>query len=735
MKKLWQHITASELIAIIAVLVVIVLAIITRQSIFSPGTLSAQTAEEPRGGVFSHQELAGRCGECHAPPWDADTMADRCLDCHTEIMAELQNPHDLHSRVLPVGEPWSCVLDCHTEHKGAYAALTLIPEEHFNRQDRGFSLEGHLVRDDGFAFACVDCHPVAMDVFEEDTCETCHQDREAEFTVIHVDTFGTGCLKCHDGIDTYGEDFNHDEVAFPLMGKHISLPCADCHQGAQTVEALQEAPQDCYSCHRQDDEHNGRAGSDCAQCHDASDWQQPAFNHDETNYPLTGSHFVVACTDCHIGDVYQGTPTDCDSCHSLDDEHQGTASDCTQCHDTSDWKQVNFDHNETDFRLTGEHDNTACIDCHQDNRFVEVPTDCYSCHSRDDEHQRTANDCGQCHNTGDWRQVRFNHDQTSYDLTGRHISATCTDCHLGGRFDNTLTDCYSCHRQDDEHEASETNCTTCHNTSDWRQVNFGHNQTEFPLTGRHSSTDCISCHTDNTFDSISTACHSCHSQDDAHNGSFGAACNQCHNTTDWRQVTFNHSQTAFPLTGAHGSLACNSCHQGDAYAGTPTDCYSCHSQDDAHNGSFGTACNQCHNTTAWLPANIDHSQTNFPLTGAHGSLACNSCHQGDAYAGTPTDCYSCHSQDDTHNGSFGTACDQCHNTTDWIPAQYNLPHTFPVNHYRAGGECAQCHPDNLLTYTCYAGCHEHTVAKMEDKHSGDSDFGDDCARCHPTGRE
>ncbi|MCB1037161.1 MAG: cytochrome C, partial [Acidobacteria bacterium] len=61
-----------------------------------------------------------------------------------------------------------------------------------------------------------------------------------------------------------------------------------------------------------------------------------------------------------------------------------------------------------------------------------------------------------------------------------------------------------------------------------------------------------------------------------------------------------------------------------------------------------TTCESCHSENAWQPANFNHNQTAFPLTGAHRTLDCQSCHAG-GYSGTPTDCFSCH-QDD-YNGT------------------------------------------------------------------------------------
>ena len=231
-----------------------------------------------------------------------------------------------------------------------------------------------------------------------------------------------------------------------------------------------------------------------------------------------------------------------------------------------------------------------------------------------------------------------------------------------------------------------------------------------------------------------TNCYACHAANDVHNGANGQNCQTCHSTTAWLPPTINHNQSAFPLTGAHANLACNVCHVNGVYAGTPTNCYACHAANDVHNGANGQNCQACHSTTAWLPATVDHNTTAFPLTGAHANLACNLCHANGVYAGTPTNCYACHAQDDAHNGVNGTDCSVCHSTTAWLPAEYNGPHTFPLNHHGADGECAQCHTTSLQTYTCYAGCHHHTESRESSNHRNVNGFGNDCARCHPDGR-
>ncbi len=69
---------------------------------------------------------------------------------------------------------------------------------------------------------------------------------------------------------------------------------------------------------------------------------------------------------------------------------------------------------------------------------------------------------------------------------------------------------------------------------------------------------------------------------------------------------------------------------------------------------------------------FDHLQTGFPLTGAHVSARCESCHVGGVLKGTPRDCASCHTsglrlarnnvvKPQQHVAS-ALGCDSCHTT-------------------------------------------------------------------------
>jgi hypothetical protein len=130
---------------------------------------------------------------------------------------------------------------------------------------------------------------------------------------------------------------------------------------------------------------------------------------------------------------------------------------CTACHTTEGWSLAvgsggqGFDHSTTGFPLTGQHQNTACAQCHVDGqRTVRA---CVSCHE-DAEHQgRLGRECAQCHNAVSWQQTDAIalHRQTRLPLTGMHVLADCTGCHrrTGERqWTDVPSDCFGCHARD-----------------------------------------------------------------------------------------------------------------------------------------------------------------------------------------------------------------------------------------------------------------------------------------------
>ena len=374
---------------------------------FSPGGLNAQTGGTQLGGVSSHAATGGQCAACHTAPWDRTTMAERCLDCHTEIAVELGDPSSLHGVLKDQSAAMGC-RPCHKEHGGATASLTSIDPKTFPHDAVGYSLAGHAQLADGRPFGCADCHTETLARFDVATCDTCHRQADASYMQAHVADFGAACLGCHDGVDRYSrQGFDHNRLTFPLTGKHSEAPCSGCHINASTVADLQATPTECVACHQKDDAHKGQFGTDCAACHVTDTWEGATFDHSKSAFPLTGKHGDVACESCHVNQVFKGTPTECVACHQDPAFHLGAFGNaCTDCHTTAAWRPARYNRPHTFPINHGESGVSSCQTCHPD-RFQAYT--CYGCHAHNPaEIQRRHlgegisdfRNCTQCHATG-----------------------------------------------------------------------------------------------------------------------------------------------------------------------------------------------------------------------------------------------------------------------------------------------------------------------------------------------
>jgi hypothetical protein len=550
---------------------------------------------------------------------------------------------------------------------------------------------------------------------------------------------------------------------------------------------------ECVSCHQPDYAAvkvppHADFPTTCATCHTTQTFSGATFDHNvNTQFALTGAHLTRICADCHADRVFSGKSQSCISCHqsaydaTSNPRHAaaGFSTNCLECHNTVSYRGATYDHKATRFPLTGAHGAVPCAACHGDGVYRGKPITCVSCHQA--EFTQTTNPhhaqagfattCESCHNTSAFTGARFDHATTSFPLTGAHIAQTCLACHSDRVYDGKPQTCVACHISDynattsPKHTATgfPTTCESCHATTDWR-TSFDHSKTMFPLTGAHVAATCADCHADNVFKGKPTTCVSCHlaNYNATTNPSHAAAgystnCSACHSTAQWLGATFNHSTTAFPLSGAHLAVSCSDCHANGVYKGTPTACISCHQTDfnntvNPHHvpAGFSTTCTSCHTTNpGWQPAPYNHSQTSFPLTGAHVAATCIDCHADRVYDGKLTTCVSCHQTDynNTTNprhstAGFPTNCAACHTTTQWLGATFNHDgQFFPIysgKHKGKWNTCADCHvnPSNYQVFECIL-CHEHSnKSEVDHKHAQVNGYqykSTSCYGCHPTG--
>ncbi len=393
----------------------------------------------------SHRQIG--CLTCHSGQrWKG--LPQTCIGCHAK--------NDVHR-----GSRGTNCSTCH--NPSAWKSAT------FNHaRDTGFPLLGRHG-----AVACAGCHGVNNSIKAPTrACFGCHAKND-----VHKGSRGTNCANCHSPSSWKATSFNHNQdTRFPLLGRHTTTTCAQCHGAGNTIK---DPPRDCYGCHAKDDSHKGRNGTDCAKCHNSRGWKVTNFDHDTmTRFPLVGKHKPVLCEACHIQPAHVALPpSTCIGCHVDDDPHTGRlGKDCGSCHNVEGWKErILFDHALTRFPLVGKHVAVVCTGCHADKSFSAKGVTCASCHE-DKHHQGglgRAPSCAACHNSRSWQQWTFNHDsETSFALTGKHRGLICSACHRKGvEPSEAPTACVSCHRQQDVHHGNFGNdCERCHTTDDFAEI-------------------------------------------------------------------------------------------------------------------------------------------------------------------------------------------------------------------------------------------------------------------------
>lgn len=207
-----------------------------------------------------------------------------------------------------------------------------------------------------------------------------------------------------------------------------------------------------------------------------------------------------------------------------------------------------------------------------------------------------------------------------------------------------------------------------------------------------------------------------------HHAAFAAECTQCH-------VPFQS------IAAADSAAACEACHTGVREARRDgvqlhgrldtAQCVDCHTEHGGADVDLVAAALD-HFTAA------DHAQL-FPLDGEHAIVECADCHAGPTYSAVPTTCAGCHTEPETHLGTYGDDCATCHTPAAWAPAVL-VDHAFALDHGELGTlSCQLCHTTAYTTYTC-TEC--HTTERMRDEHDDlaltAAELAD-CAACHVTG--
>ncbi len=353
----------------------------------------------------------------------------------------------------------------------------------------------------------------------------------------------------------------HDKSNFPLVGKHRTVVCSECHHKG----VMKGTPTDCEACHwhrQQDDHYQLQLGLHCGDCHTPRDWKfiKPgAWSHEETSgYRLEGAHKLVDCYHCHTGNHFASGMKECIDCHRDDymkvsePNHQlgGFPTDCLQCHNVTSWQTVTNLH--VSFPLQGMHRTASCQQCHSNSNYLGTSPECVSCHLTDYNGTTNPNHrkagypvgCEVCHGSQamGWQGAHWGDHNQFWVLKGPHRGLDCNSCHWQSY--SITKACVNCHLDayNDTTEPNHANagfhtdCEVCHldGVSSWSQTQFDH---QFPIfSGKHQPVSCTDCHISGNYYEFS--CLDCHAHEknrmvQKHNGIGGyvyesRACFSCH---------------------------------------------------------------------------------------------------------------------------------------------------------------------------------------------------------------
>jgi hypothetical protein len=577
--------------------------------------------------------------------------------------------------------------------------------------------------------------------------------------------------------------------------------CSQCHESGQEISGTK-----CLACHTEIKKgidtkrgfHFLTSERTCISCHkdhlgkDAriTQFDESHFDHSKSGFALSGKHGSLKCEQCHVDKfitsvevkkvlkdhphkTFLGLEQRCISCHV--DRHKGTVStECQTCHTTNGWKPAaSFDHARAKLPLVGKHKPVECAKCHAEmtnkgpgeNIFFSTKTfsDCKPCHASPHGSRFADKTCKSCHSAEGWKVVAaFNHADTRYPLAGKHVSVACEKCHAGMAVKKEQTidfrtkefaDCRPCHSSPHRLSFGDRQCKTCHTPTAWSMPapsSFDHNLTRYKLLGKHSALQCEKCHKPTTerktfarrFLLAYGNCTDCHV--DYHKGQFTKKyaddCAVCHTENSYKPSKFTlaqHSESRFPLNGAHGAVLCNDCHRKAGQAESvfrfaSVRCEACHA--DKHNGQFNKlmadlSCRRCHSTSDWKTLSFDHVSTKFQLVGKHLSVPCADCHKEQVvsgvrstkYQGVSTECQSCHK--DVHFAQFArdgeTKCTICHSPVSWHTLLFNheTQSAFQLTGAHKNVPCRSCHKEEKVSGQTFVR-YKPLPTKCESCHQG-----------------
>ncbi len=339
-----------------------------------------------------------------------------------------------------------------------------------------------------------------------------------------------------------------------------------------------------------------------------------------------------------------------------------------------------------------------CLQCHKLFKGIDDSA-CLVCHKKIDErikssrglHAGSRNECSDCHKEHEGEDAdiikfdkdKFDHRIAGFNLIDKH-KLECNKCHKQDKTYMDLTpECLYCHA-DTHYKTVSEDCSKCHSFKGWKALGFDHqNNSEFILTGKHSDVKCQMCHPK------STVCEICHPK-----GSIK-------DKTGYKDKVFQILKFK-PLKYEK----CNDCH------------------DEVHKAELKEkTCKGCHITEGWKEIDFDHTdplRSDFRISGKHEKASCGLCHPEERSTFMKDgkrvervtlrlkpvkykECNNCHY--DLHKGQFkDRTCDDCHSVQNvWKETTFSHEAKkymgFKLEGRHKDADCLKCHERSEVSYS------------------------------------
>jgi hypothetical protein len=338
----------------------------------SPGDLT---------GFHATLEGISNCTKCHE--LGEQISNSKCLDCHTEIKSRISSGTGYHSGSEVKGKNCS---SCHSEHHGRNFRIINFNPNSFDHKKTGFNLTGkhsnaeckdchksEFISDNnlkkrkntylGLSTNCISCHEdfhqkvecigchkienkngkkyQAFKNIAFQNCNSCHKDP-------HQGSFGQNCSSCHVTASfkqINNAAFDHSRTKFPLVGRHKSVGCNNCHKAPSGYKMKFALCTDCHTdFHKAQFVVNGMT-QNCSECHSENGFRPASFTlemHNKSKFQITGAHLATPCESCHYQQnnwQFKGIQIECIHCHENIHKNKLKSeflpeNNCSYCHQT-----------------------------------------------------------------------------------------------------------------------------------------------------------------------------------------------------------------------------------------------------------------------------------------------------------------------------------------------------------------------------------------------------------------